>query len=151
MPYATPQDLIDRLGSREATAISDRNGTGLPDTAALTRALGEAENEVNGYVGRRYLLPLTSSSTGQPADVPTVLKRLVIDIARYQQTGTEIMETESIRNRYKDAVRMLEQIAKGEISLGDLMPVGAGKPASLGGATAIRTGDKTFGDLGGVL
>lgn len=151
MPYATPQDLIDRLGTREATAISDRNATGLPDTAVLTVALDEAESEVNSYVGRRYLLPLTSSTTGQPADVPSVLKRMTIDIARYRQTGTEIMETESIRTRYKDAVRMLEQIAKGEIKLGDLVLAGAGSPAALGGATAARTGDKTFGDMSGVL
>jgi phage gp36-like protein len=150
MTYATPQDLIDRLGLREATAISDRNGTGLPDTAVLTTALAEAEVEVNSYLGRRYLLPLTSADTNQVV-VPSLLKRVVIDIARYRQTGTEIMETDSIRNRYKDAIRLLEQIAEGKVSVGNLLPAPSGGPAALGGATATRTGEKTFGDLSGVL
>lgn len=150
MPYATPQDLIDRLGTREAAAISDRTGSGTPNTGVLTDALAQAEDEVNSYVGRRYYLPLSDGS-GPLATAPSVLKRLTIDVARYRQTGTEIMETETIRTRYKDAVRMLEQIAEGKINLGDLLLAGAGRPAAVGGVTAVRTGDKTFGDLSGVL
>lgn len=150
MPYATPQDLIDRLGAREATALSDRFGTGQADTGVLTLALAQAEDEVNAYVGRRYLLPLTSSATGL-AVVPSMLTRLVIDVARYRQTGTEIMETETIRNRFKDAVKVLEQIADGKLSLGTLVLASAGGPAAVGGASAVRVGDKVFGDLSGVL
>lgn len=150
MPYATPQNLIDSLGTREATMISDRAGTGQPDLAVLTAALAQAEDEVNGYVGRRYYLPLTNGS-GQLAAVPSLLQRLTIDIARYRQTGTEIMETEGIRNRHKDAVRVLEQIADGKVSLGDLRLAGAGGPAAIGGVSSVRTGSKTFGDLSGAL
>lgn len=150
MPYATAQDLIDRLGTREAAMISERTGTGVPNNAVLTSALALAEDEVNGYVGRRYALPLANPN-GTPAAVPSMLKRLVIDIARYRQTGTEIMETETIRNRYKDAVRVLEQIAEGKISLGILALAGAGGPAAVGGAAAVRTGSKSFGDMSSVL
>lgn len=150
MPYVTPQELIDRLGTREATMISDRQQTGQPDLAVLTEALALAESEVNSYVGRRYALPLQTSG-GQPASAPLMLKRLVIDIARYRQTGTEVMETEAIRNRFKDAERVLELIAKGGISLGDLALAGAGGPAAVGGNSAVRTGGKTFADLGHVL
>ncbi len=82
MPYVTPEELIDRLGTREATAISDRQKTGSPDLVELASALALAEDEVNSYVGRRYALPLTNSG-GQPATIPLSIKRLVIDIARY--------------------------------------------------------------------
>jgi phage gp36-like protein len=150
MTYATAQDLIDRLGVREATAISDRNATGQPDLAVLTQALALAQDEVNAYVGRRYALPLKTSS-GQAATAPTMLTRMVIDIARYRQTGTEIMETEAIRNRFKDAVKVLEQVARGEISLGDLMLATAGGPASVGGNSAVRAPTKAFGTLSQVL
>jgi len=150
MPYATPQDLIARLGEREAIALSDRAKTGSPDLVELARLLAEAEDEVNGHVGRRYLLPLTATS-GLPADPPKALVRVVVDVARYHGTGTEIMVTEEIRNRYKDSVRFLEGVAKGDILLGDLLLARAGGPAPTGGATAVRTGDKTFGDLSGVL
>ncbi len=150
MPYATPQDLIARLGEREAAAISDRSGTGVPDTAVLTKALADAEEEVNAYVGRRYRLPLMTSG-GQPASAPSFLVRIVVDIARYRQTGTEIMETEAIRMRFKDALKALEQVANGGISLGDLMLASAGGPASIGGSTAARTSVKAFSDLRQVL
>ena len=150
MTYATPQDLIDRLGEREATAISDRAGTGQPDVMTLTSALTLAEDEVNSYLGRRYALPLLTAA-GLVANVPSVLKRLTIDVARYRQTGTEIMETEAIRHRFKDAVRVLEQIAKGEIDLGALMLATSGGPASIGGNTAVRAPTKAFSNLSQVL
>lgn len=150
MPYVTPQELIDRLGTREATAISDRLKTGAPNLTVLAEVLALAEDEVNSYVGRRYALPLTNPG-GQAAVIPATLKRLVIDIARYRNTGTEVMETEPIRNRFKDAVKLLEQISRGEIRLGDLALAGAGGPAAVGGNSAVRTPVKSFSDLRSVL
>lgn len=147
MPYATSQDLIDRLGTREATMLSDRSNTGVPDATVLTRALGEAESVINGYIGRRYALPLTTSA-GQAAATPETIKRLAIDIARYLLSGTEVMESEAVRNRYKDAIRLLEQMADGKVMLGDLALAGAGGPAPVGGSFAARTGSKTFGMTG---
>lgn len=150
MPYATPQDLIDSLGEREAAAISNRAATGVPDLGVLTLALTKAEDEVNAYVGRRYALPLVTAA-GVPAAAPTVLARCVIDIARYRQTGTEIMSTEDIRARFKDALKQLEQIAEGKVSLGDLQLAAVGGPASVGGNWAARTSRKEFSDLSRVL
>ncbi|MBX3588791.1 MAG: DUF1320 domain-containing protein [Ramlibacter sp.] len=150
MPYATPQDLIDQLGEREALALSDRAATGVVQQDVLTRLLGQAEDEANGHVGRRYALPLITTG-GQPAPVPAKLKHAVIDIARYLGTGTEIMATESIRDRYKDAVRWLAGVANGSIALPGLALASAGGPAPTGGSTAVRTGSKVFADLGQVL
>lgn len=150
MPYATPQDLIDQLGQREALALSDRAGAGVVDTDALARLLALAEDEANGHMSRRYAVPLVDLS-GQAASAPATLKRAVIDIARYHGTGTEVMATEEIRNRYKDAVRWLEGVAAGSIALAGLALAGAGGPAPAGGATAARSGAKEFGDMSGVL
>ena len=150
VPYATPADLIARLGEREAIALSDRAKTGQADLVELERLLAEAQDEVDGHVGRRYLLPLTGRD-GLPAPAPLALKRVLIDIARYHATGTEIMATDEIRARYKDSVRFLEGVAKGDIQLGELLLASAGGPAPTGGATAVRTGDKTFADFSGLL
>lgn len=150
MPYANLQDLVDQLGEREALALSDRANTGSVDGAVLARLLALAEDEANGHLARRYAVPLVTTS-GQPAEAPTMLKSVVIDIARYRGTGTEIMATEEIRSRYKDAVRWLEGVAGGTIALPGLALAAAGGPAPTGGATAVRTGSKTFGDLSGVL
>lgn len=150
MPYATPADLIARLGEREAIAISDRARTGSPDLVELARLLAEAGAEVDGYVGRRYALPLVTAG-GVVAAAPLKLTQVVIDIARYHATGTEIMVTEEIRNRYKDAVSYLAGVADGKILLGDYALASAGGAAPVGGATAVRTGCREFSNLPGVL
>lgn len=150
MPYATPADLIAHLGEREATAISDRAKTGEPDLAELTRLLAVGEDEANGYIARRYLLPLTGKD-GQPAAVPGALRVAVINIARYHGTGTEVMGTDDIRARYKDAVAWLRGVADGTVMLGDLLLASAGGPAPTGGAVAVRSGASSFGDLSGML
>ena len=148
MSYATADQLIDRLGTREAAAIS-RATNGVPDEAVLAEALALASEEVDAYVGRRYLLPLTSADTGAAA-LPTILQRVAIDIARYRQTGTEIMETETIRTRYKDAVKLLEQISRGEVSIGGMVLAASGGAAATSGSSAVRTGTKSF-DMDQVL
>lgn len=153
MPYATAQHLIARLGQREAIALSDRVGAGTPDEAALTQALTDASAEMDGYLGRRYALPLATRAGVALASMPTELRTACIDIARYRMTGTEIMETESIRTRFKDAITWLQHVAEGRVQIngGDLQLGAASNPARLAGGVAARTGEKTFGDLGAVL
>ncbi len=150
MSYCTPQDLMDRLGQREATAISDRDKTGQANMTELVRLLAEAEDVANGYIRRRYALPLVDQS-GAPAAAPPALKLRVIDIARYCACGTEIMVTEEIRNRYKDAISWLRDVMDGKAALGDYALAGSGGAAPLGGAWAVVTPGKTFGDLGAAL
>ncbi len=150
MSYCTPQDLIDRLGMREATAISDRDKTGQPNTAELTRLLLEASDVANGYIRRRYALPLVDAN-GQAAIAPPALKLRVIDIARYCACGTEIMATEEIRNRYKDAISWLRDVMDGKAALGEYALAGSGGAAPLGGAWAVVTQPKTFDNMGAVL
>jgi phage gp36-like protein len=150
MSYCTPQDLIDRLGQREAVMISDRDKTGQANLTELTRLLVEAEDVANGYIRRRYALPLADLS-GQAAAAPPALKLRVIDIARYCACGTEIMVTEEIRNRYKDAIAWLRDVMDGKASLGDYALAGSGGPAPMGGAWAVVTPSKQFGDLGAML
>jgi len=151
MLYATPQDLIARLGDREARAISDRAGAGTPNLVELTRLIAEAQAEVDSYVGRRYTLPLTDSAGQVAVTPPLTLTRITIDIARYNATGTEIMGTEQIAGRHKAAIRFLESIADGTVKLGDYRLAGAGGPAPTGGSSAVRTGAKTFSNLPEVL
>lgn len=153
MAYATAADFIQHFGQREATMVSDRAKAGEPDDVELNRLLAVASEEADGYVGRRYALPLTALAGGAPV-VPQPLRLVVLNIARYHSTGTEIMNTDEIRDRYKSAIRWLEGVAKGEIQLGvSLTPAPAGGIASAGGATSVRTGGRLFGGdvLGKVL
>lgn len=132
MAYASRADMEARFGEREVIALTDRQGAGAVNEAVLTEALEAADDEINGYLRGRYGLPLPT--------VPRLLSRVACDIARYRLCGTEVTETEPARNRYKDAVKLLESIAAGKISLG-LDDAGslAPEPSGVGISAAPRT------------
>lgn len=110
MSYATISDLITQFGDSEVVAITDRNRDGVVDVAVANGALQRASDTIDSYLTTRYALPLSA--------IPSHLVDICCDITRYKLVGTETTETETIRNRYKDAIRMLEQIRDGKIDIG---------------------------------
>lgn len=137
MAYATAAELDARFGAEELVARTDRLGAGVPDAAAIARALADAEAEIDGYVAARYRLPL-------PA-VPPVLTRIACDIARYRLW--QDAASEEVRERYQDARRLLEAIARGLVSLG-LAEEDRPQPelaAARSGAEPLFTRDATRG------
>ena len=153
MAYATAQDFIDHFGQREALALSDRERTGAVNHPVLDRLLSLASDEADGYIGRRYALPLTTVE-GSPAAAPQPLRLAVLNMARYHGVGTEIANYEEITTRYKSNVQWLQGLADGKILLGTgLAAAPVGGPAPTGGPTAVRTGGRMFGSsvLGSML
>ncbi|TCS69766.1 phage gp36-like protein [Sulfuritortus calidifontis] len=112
MPYATAADLITRYGEDELIQLTDRVGAGVVDTAIVSRALDDAEAEIDGYLAARYRLPLPTT--------PALLARIACDIARYRLW--EDRASDEVRQRYEDARRLLENISSGRASLG--LPAG---------------------------
>lgn len=121
--YATREDMVLRFGEREVRTITDRDNTRNIDDAVLAGGLQAAADEINGYIGGRYTLPLQQ--------VPANLRGVACDIARYRLTGTERVCTDEIRDRYRDAIRWLENVASGRVTLittspGTTLPGNAG-------------------------
>ena len=108
MTYASKQNLIDRYGSDELLQLTDRANTGSIDDTVITRALADADAEINGYLATRFALPLSP--------VPTALEKLACDIARYRLYEDRV--TELVKDRYKDAVRFLQDVSAGKVMLG---------------------------------
>jgi phage gp36-like protein len=132
MAYATQADLAARFGEDELAQLTDRAGAGVPDATVVTRALADADAEIDTYLGARYALPLST--------VPSVIARLACDIARFRLW--EDRASDEVRRRYEDARRMLEAIARGQVSLG--LP--AAQQTSADGvayAAPARTMDRT--------
>lgn len=121
MPYATQQDLIDRFGQAELIELSDRSRSGAIDAAVVSRALGDADADIDAYLASKYTLPLDT--------VPLVINRLACEIARYHLHEDRV--TENVRKRYEDAIRMLRGVASGEVSLG--VDEAGETPAATGG------------------
>ena len=118
MPYATQADLVERFGETEIIQLSDRDRTGAIESAVVTAKLADADAEIDAYLATRYTLPLAS--------VPTVLKRVACDVARYHLFDDRV--TDDVRRRYEDALKFLQAVAKGTVSIG-VDPIGQA-PAS---------------------
>lgn len=110
MTYATQQNMVDRFGEREVIALTDRDNVGVVDATVLDKALQSADSEINTYLAARYSLPLIST--------PLVVRDFACDIARYRLSSAEVVETEEVRNRYRDAIKFFEKVASGVNSLG---------------------------------
>jgi phage gp36-like protein len=130
MTYAVQQDLIDRFGDAELKQVADRNADGVIDAAVVNAALADADLVIDGYVGKRYDLPLASA--------PALLKTLACDIARHRLHKDAPPEV--VAKNYDVALRQLRDIADGRLAL-DV----AGSEPARDGATVRKSGpDRAF-------
>jgi len=129
MPYALKADMLEEYSEQELIQLTDRDipTTGAIVDAVLDRALNGASAEIDGYLARY---------AGQVLTLP-ILTRYACDIARYRLYRDAAPE--EVRNRYKDAVRFMEMVASGKISLGV-----AAEAAASDTTIQFTTGQKVF-------
>jgi phage gp36-like protein len=128
MTYATQQDLVDRFGNDELLQLTDRTNSGQIDTVAVSRALADADAEINGYLAGRYALPFASA--------PAILVRLACDIARYQLYGDRVIDP--VKQRYQDAQKLMQNLSSGAVQLG--VATGQAAPVSDAGVAFVSPG-----------
>ena len=114
MSYATPAEVIESRGRNDIGVLAGLDGNGDPDSAVIQKALDDASDEIDTYIAAKYQLPL--------ATTPKVLTRIAIDIAVYRMAPEADKLTEERRRRYTDAVKFLDKVAKGTVSLGLASP-----------------------------
>ena len=141
--FATKQDLIDRDEGMLYNFALDRSTDTLNDTW-IDEALTAADDEINGYLSRRFVLPLPT--------VPDLLKRQAIVIAFYWLGDRDNQVTDLLQDRYDRAIAKVKEIAAGKVDLGlptpDMPPEGA-----VGKVELVQEGERLFtrDSLRGVL
>jgi phage gp36-like protein len=133
--YASLEDLRKLLPLGTLVALTDDEGLGTVNEGRVEEALKQAQAEVDGYLGGRYRVPLSP--------VPEAARRLTADIALYNlyaRTVEAIPETR--RERYRNAVRQLEAVARGEMSLG--VEPAPSAPADSSAESSTPTDGRTF-------
>jgi len=134
MAYATSQDMIDRFSEQQLVEVTDPEILTIK-VAALTRALEDASDEIDGYLEGRYRLPLQSP--------PRSLRILACNIAMYRLLSLRQIDVmEDQRQRYEDAIKYLRAVANGDINLG-LNQVGQTVDPA-GGPTLVAGPERTF-------
>jgi len=98
--YATEADLKKRFGAQRIDELKFGHEGGEDPVDVVQVALQDAEEEINGYIGSRYPLPL--------ANVPSNLKRIACDIARYRLYTEAPLE--HITKLYDDAIAFLKRV-----------------------------------------
>lgn len=78
--------------------------------SSITKALNRADSEVDGYCGKRYKVPFDT--------LPDFVKALSLDIAVFNLFSRRENVPENRKDRRASAVKNLEQIAKGIVTLG---------------------------------
>lgn len=143
MAYAAPAALLARYPSARLAELTDDQGQAVQQDRLAT-ALADATAEIDGYLGRRYTLPL--------AQVPAVIERVCCDMALYRLMALLPKESvEDARRRYEDAQDWLKDLADGQVHLSDL--AGGELPSSTVQRVACVSAGKVFGGggLGGYL
>lgn len=107
MTYATTADLIRRFGEAEVLQLSDHDITGEIDEAVVAQALADADEVIDGYVSGRYAVPLTP--------VPALVAMVACDLARHRLHRDA--PTEAVLAAHKQAMALLDDIAKGKVTL----------------------------------
>lgn len=115
MAYCTKADIQKRVSDQDLIDLTseDPDAT-VPVDDIITEAIDAADEEIDSYVGQRYTTPL-SPVPGRILDVSR-------DIAIYNLYARrpEIEMSDTIKDRYKGAVKWLDKLSNGKVSLGDL-------------------------------
>lgn len=113
MPYCTLDDLKKSIPEANIIQLTDDTGTGgAIDQTKVDEAIAYAGQLIDGYLRGRYSLPLNP--------VPELIKHLSVDLAVFHLYSRrfELEMPESMMAKYKNAIKLLEQIQKGLVTLG---------------------------------
>ena len=111
MAYCAQADILEQLSEDELVGLTqDDADNPFVDEAKVTRAIADADGVINGYCAKGYTVPLSS--------VPDLIRGLSVDIAIYNLYSRRGAAPDLRTDRYKAAVKTLENISKGTVTLG---------------------------------
>lgn len=126
MPYAAQSDLVPlRMTQQELEQLTDDDNSGSVNASVVDAALEEASGTVDSYCRNRYTTPLQTSD---------VVKARTLDIAVYLlfSRRRQVKISETVRQRYEDAIAFLKDVAAGRVQLDQ--PASAAPQSSTQGA-----------------
>lgn len=122
--YITKEDLYSRFNKLDIEELCQG------DENKLDTVIQAVSELVEGYVAPRYTLPLKNKSL--------ILVDAACDVVRYRLD--DVAASETIKNRYEQAVATLDKISKGQIRLNE--PDGEEKPTN--GQIYVRKQPRKF-------
>jgi phage gp36-like protein len=146
MGYLTSEDLERRVGASALVQFADDDGDAVADAAVVGEILAGAEGEVDGFLARRYQVPI---DLGAYPEVSGLLKSLALDIAEYRLRLRRPPVAEDIRRRYGHTVEWLGRLASGVVQLPIHSTIGANLAHGIIGTVRGEDRLMTRGELAG--
>lgn len=114
MPYCTQQDILNSgISQRELAELTSDQG-GVIDALTVAAAIKKADDEIDGYVGVKYSIPL-ATTPGRVNTWSVKITKFYLFEGRSHRLGGI---PEAIRDGYKDSVAQLKDVSRGSLSLG---------------------------------
>lgn len=110
MAYCTQTDLQKQLPPALVIQLTDDDADGAADSGVVADAIAKADNVINAYCAKRYDVPFTT--------VPDLIRGLSVDLTVWNLYARKGLEKQSVTDRKVDAIKLLEGIASGKVSLG---------------------------------
>ena len=109
--YSSQSDIEKLIPPDTIYQLTNDGVAGGTDTDVLEESIRQADAEIDSYCGTFLTVPFVV--------VPDIIKKISVDIAIYNLYSRKVEEIPPARNdRYKNAIRQLEGISKGTISIG---------------------------------
>lgn len=113
--YLTAADLQARFENDDAVAhFTDTiSETGTPDADVLNEIIGRTEGQMDGYIAKRYKVPVDVTDAANLA----TLKSVGLDIASWYLMIRHQFSSEAAKQAYDAAIEWLKEIATGQAYL----------------------------------
>ncbi len=112
MAYCTLTDIKKLLPEEILIQLTDDEDIEQVNQTRIDEAIDQADSEIDSYCGGKYSVPFSTT--------PDIVKKISVDISIYNLYSRRVEEIPETRaTRYKNAIRQLEGIAKGMISIGE--------------------------------
>ena len=139
MPYASEAELAARLGGPLYARLTDRDDATTPDANQGALLLVQGEALLNSYVGRRYAVPIDTSTN---ASLAALLRVRTLDLAEYlawRQSPFVSDVPARVTQLGREVFAFLQQVATGQLDLPGPPP-----SAAASGSMQVRATPRRF-------
>ena len=112
--YCNVQDIKDDLTEKVVAQLSNDENPNEVNEEIVIKYISESTQIIDGFLRSRYGLPLEKEHS--------IIKKLCIDIVKYELYKRRGKVFDNIQNLYKDGISTLEKIQKGMIILDEGSP-----------------------------
>lgn len=140
MAYCIIDDVKKMIEEAKLIRLTDDENLGDINSDRLQEAINSAAEEIDTYIGGRVALPISG-------DVPPILSKLNVDLAIYNVYSRVKESIPEVRaERYKAAIRFLEKLSEGKISIGCQPPPDPPGEGDYAGGNQVNARDKIFNE-----